>query len=110
MTRDLNEDTLTEETLARMGGARDPRVRQVSEALVRHLHALIRETEPTQAEWTAAIEFLTRAGRMCDDKRQEFVLLSDTLGASMLVSVAASLFASMKQPSYLSTRHAGPTA
>lgn len=85
MTRDLNEDTLTEETLSRMGSARDPRVRQVSEALVRHLHALIREIEPTQAEWTAAIEFLTRVGKMCDDKRQEFVLLSDTLGASMLV-------------------------
>jgi hydroxyquinol 1,2-dioxygenase len=60
-------------------------MRQISEALVRHLHAFVREVEPTQAEWAAGIEFLTRTGRMCDDKRQEFILLSDTLGVSMLV-------------------------
>ena len=85
MTRDFNEQTITDAVVARLRDARDPRTRQVSEALVRHLHAFIREIEPTQAEWTAAIDFLTRVGQQCDDRRQEFILLSDTLGASMLV-------------------------
>jgi hydroxyquinol 1,2-dioxygenase len=58
---------------------------QISEALVRHLHAFVREVEPSQEEWRAGIEFLTRTGHMCDDKRQEFILLSDALGVSMLV-------------------------
>src|SRR6202008_4398646 len=71
--------------LERVAAAADPRARQVSEALVRYLHAFVREIEPTQAEWAAGIEFLTRTGHMCDDKRQEFILLSDTLGVSMLV-------------------------
>lgn len=83
--RDLNERNLTEEVLARLRDAKDARVRQVSEALVRHLHAFVREVEPTQAEWAAGIDFLTEVGKMCDDKRQEFILLSDTLGVSMLV-------------------------
>jgi hydroxyquinol 1,2-dioxygenase len=52
---------------------------------VKHAHAFVREIEPTQAEWAAAIDFLTRTGQMCDDKRQEFILLSDVLGVSMLV-------------------------
>src|SRR5690606_36685699 len=75
--RDLNEDTLTQETLNRLQGTADPRVRQISEALVRHLHAFVREVEPTQDEWAWGIDFLTRVGKMCDDKRQEFILLSD---------------------------------
>jgi hydroxyquinol 1,2-dioxygenase len=69
----------------RLKDARDARTHQISAALVRHLHAFIREVEPTFAEWEAGIDFLTRTGRFCDDKRQEFILLSDTLGASMLV-------------------------
>jgi hydroxyquinol 1,2-dioxygenase len=52
---------------------------------VRHLHAFVREVEPSQEEWRAGIEFLTRTGHMCDDKRQEFILLPDALGVSMLV-------------------------
>jgi len=83
--RDLNEHTLTDEVISRFAGCTDPRARQISEALVRHLHAFVREIEPTQAEWEFAIDFLTRTGHMCDDKRQEFILLSDTLGVSMLV-------------------------
>lgn len=83
--RNFNEHTITEAVLERMQQAPDPRVRQISEALVRHLHAFVREIEPTQEEWTAGIEFLTRTGHMCTDKRQEFILLSDTLGVSMQV-------------------------
>jgi hydroxyquinol 1,2-dioxygenase len=83
--KDLNEFTLTDAVLERVRNAPDPRVRQISEALVRHAHAFIREIEPTQDEWVAAIKFLTRTGQMCSDTRQEFILLSDTLGVSMLV-------------------------
>jgi hydroxyquinol 1,2-dioxygenase len=83
--RDVNDQSITDEVIARLGQSRSARVQQISEALVRHLHALVREIEPTQEEWSAAIDFLTRTGHMCDDKRQEFILLSDTLGVSMLV-------------------------
>ena len=83
--RNFDEATITDAVLQRVRAAKDDRIRQVSEALVRHLHAFVREIEPTQAEWEAGIDFLTRTGQMCDDKRQEFILLSDTLGVSMLV-------------------------
>jgi hydroxyquinol 1,2-dioxygenase len=83
--RDLNETTITDEVISRFSGNMNPRLRQVSEAMVRHLHAFVREVEPTQAEWVTAIDFLTRTGHMCDDKRQEFILLSDVLGVSTLV-------------------------
>ena len=81
----IDEHTITDEVIGRIADTTAPRVRQISEALVRHLHAFIREIEPSQAEWRAGIDFLTATGHMCDDKRQEFILLSDTLGASMLV-------------------------
>lgn len=83
--RNFDEFTITDAVLERVANAADPRARQVSEALVRHLHAFVREIEPNQAEWEAGIRFLTRVGHMCDSKRQEFILLSDTLGISMLV-------------------------
>ena len=83
--RDFDETTITEAVLASVRGAPNPRVRQVSEALVRHLHAFIREVEPTEAEWESGIRFLTETGHLCTDTRQEFILLSDTLGVSMLV-------------------------
>ncbi|MDJ0520836.1 MAG: intradiol ring-cleavage dioxygenase [Planctomycetota bacterium] len=63
----------------------DARLAKVYAALVRHLHAFIKEVEPTQDEWTRGIEFLTETGHMSNDWRQEFILLSDTLGVSMLV-------------------------
>lgn len=63
----------------------DPRLRHVLTALVRHLHAFVKDAELTEEEWGAAIEFLTATGQKCDDVRQEFVLLSDVLGVSMLV-------------------------
>src|ERR1700722_2392263 len=83
--RDFDETTITGAVLASVRGAPDARVRQVSEALVRHLHAFIREVAPTEAEWEWGIRFLTETGHLWSDTRQEFILLSDTLGVSMLV-------------------------
>lgn len=78
-------ERLTRAVLARLQDAPDPRIRETLQALVRHLHAFVREVKPSEAEWAAAIDFLTRTGQMCTDRRQEFILLSDTLGVSMLV-------------------------
>jgi hydroxyquinol 1,2-dioxygenase len=82
---DLDVNSITAAVLASFETAKTPRTRCVSEALVRHLHAFIREIEPTQEEWEWGIEFLTSTGHMCSETRQEFILLSDTLGVSMLV-------------------------
>ena len=70
---------------ARIGPDVDPRTRQIAEAVVRHLHAAVKEIEPTHQEWLAAIKFLTDTGHKCTDWRQEFIMLSDVLGVSMLV-------------------------
>jgi hydroxyquinol 1,2-dioxygenase len=83
--RNFDENTITEAVLERINEAPSERVREVSEALVRHLHEFVREVRPTQAEWGYGIEFLTRVGQLCSGGRQEFILLSDTLGVSMLV-------------------------
>lgn len=83
--RDFDETSITDAVLERLAATPDPRMRQVAESLVRHLHAFVRDVEPSFEEWQTAIGFLTRVGQMCDDKRQEFILLSDTLGVSMLV-------------------------
>ncbi|HTW12966.1 MAG TPA: dioxygenase [Solirubrobacteraceae bacterium] len=77
------EQQLVGEVLASFAGTPDPRLRTILEALTRHLHGFLREVRLTEAEWQAAIRFLTDAGHITDDKRQEFVLLSDVLGASM---------------------------
>jgi len=83
--RDVTEANLTEAVLAKLAGATNPRLQQVMASLLRHLHACVREVELTEAEWFAGIQFLTAVGQKCDAKRQEFILLSDTLGVSMLV-------------------------
>jgi hydroxyquinol 1,2-dioxygenase len=83
--RNFSEKTLTAEVLKRVGKARDARTRKIMQSLVKHLHAFVREVRPTQEEWFQGIQFLTQTGHMCDDKRQEFILMSDTLGVSMLV-------------------------
>lgn len=82
--RNITEENLTDAVLARIN-TEDGRTREVLMKLVTHLHAFIRDVEPTEAEWLRAIDFLTRTGQTCDDKRQEFILLSDVLGVSMLV-------------------------
>ncbi|MEV6016686.1 MULTISPECIES: intradiol ring-cleavage dioxygenase [unclassified Streptomyces] len=76
---------ITDAVAESFAGAPDPRLRELLGALTRHLHAFVRETRPTTGEWESAIAFLTATGRMCTDTRQEFILLSDVLGVSMLV-------------------------
>jgi hydroxyquinol 1,2-dioxygenase len=83
--REFDEATITDAVLERVANTPDLRARQVSQALVKHLHAFVREIAPTQAEWEWGIRFLTETGQLCSDTRQEFILLSDTLGVSMLV-------------------------
>lgn len=77
------EDELVATVVASFDGTPDPRLKQVMQSLTRHLHAFIRDVRLTAAEWNKAIEFLTAVGHITDDRRQEFVLLSDVLGASM---------------------------
>ena len=77
------EQELLERVLASFDAAPDPRLREVMQALVRHLHGFLREVRLTEAEWLQAIRFLTAAGEITDSRRQEFILLSDVLGASM---------------------------
>ena len=86
MTTESTSTThLTEAVVDSLDGTADPRLRELLAALIRHLHAFARETRLTQEEWEQAIGFLTATGRTCTDTRQEFVLLSDVLGVSMLV-------------------------
>jgi hydroxyquinol 1,2-dioxygenase len=78
------EQAVTDEVLASFDGASSARSREVMQSLVRHLHSFAREVRLTDTEWQQGIEFLTRAGHITDDRRQEFILLSDVLGLSML--------------------------
>ena len=79
------ETKLTEAVIARFSPDADPRFRRIMRSLIRHAHDFVREVELTEEEWFEAIKFLTATGQKCDDKRQEFILLSDVLGVSMLV-------------------------
>ncbi|GHH36288.1 intradiol ring-cleavage dioxygenase [Streptomyces umbrinus] len=85
MTIDASETAVTEEAVGSLGAATDPRLRELLTGLIRHLHDFARETRLTQEEWERAIGFLTATGQTCTDTRQEFILLSDVLGLSMLV-------------------------
>lgn len=78
---------LTEEVVASFADARDPRTRQLMQSLVRHLHDFAVDNDLTESEWQYAIDYLTETGRLCSPTRQEFVLLSDTLGVSSVVDV-----------------------
>lgn len=82
--QNLNEDTITQAVIAQIANTPNPRLKQILICLVQHLHSFAREVALTEDEWFAAIQFLTRTGHMCNDKRQEFILLSDTLGLSTL--------------------------
>lgn len=81
--QEAREEELVEDVRRSFAGTADPRLRTLMDALVRHLHAFLRETRLSEEEWQAAIAFLTAAGHITDDRRQEFILLSDVLGASM---------------------------
>ena len=85
MGRQFNEDNLTAEVVKRFGKTKDKRFREIMTSAVKHLHAFARETKLTEEEWFEGIKFLTHVGQKCDDKRQEFILLSDVLGLSMMV-------------------------
>lgn len=82
-------DGLLAEVLSRYDKSPNPRLQEVTCAAIRHLHAFVREVNLTRDEWFEGIKFLTATGKMCDDVRQEFILLSDTLGVSTLVEMLA---------------------
>ncbi|HTA41019.1 MAG TPA: dioxygenase [Bryobacteraceae bacterium] len=84
--RAIDENTITDAALDQMSATPNPRLKQIMEAAVRHLHAFAREVDLTPDEWLDGIKFLTSVGQACTAYRQEFVLLSDTLGLSSLVN------------------------
>ena len=81
----FTEANSAEVVISRIAADTDPRLRQIVSVLVKHLHAAVKELEPSQEEWLQAIQFLTATGHKSDDWRQEFILLSDIMGVSMLV-------------------------
>ncbi|MBA83112.1 dioxygenase family protein [Thalassobius sp. S69A] len=85
MTKYFTEEGSVEAVNARMGDGINPRLKQVMASLIQHLHAFAKDIDLTQEEWDLAIDFLTKTGQICSDERQEFILLSDVLGFSMLV-------------------------
>ena len=84
MATDFTEETAADAVIESLAPSTDPRLREILTSLVRHLHGFAREIELTLPEWNTAIDFLTRVGQKCDADRQEFILLSDVLGLSML--------------------------
>lgn len=85
MATDFSETTATEAVVQSFANTPDTRLKAILSSLSVHLHDFVRDVEPTQREWEQGIEFLTAVGHLCDDQRQEFILLSDVLGVSMLV-------------------------
>lgn len=90
MTDQSGIDYFTEEgsvdaVIKRTGPDTDARLAYVFSTLIKHVHAFAKEVELTEAEWETGIDFLTRTGHMCDENRQEFILLSDVMGVSMLM-------------------------
>ncbi len=83
--RRFSEKNLTAEVLHRIRKTKNPRLKKIMTAYIKHLHAFVREVKPTPEEWMQGIQFLTETGQWCNDKRQEYILMSDTLGVSMLV-------------------------
>ena len=81
----FSPEAITQAAIDSFAQSDNPRLKQIMQSLVRHLHAFAQETQLTEAEWMAGIQFLTATGQKCDDVRQEFILLSDTLGLSMLL-------------------------
>lgn len=84
--QDLDEFTVTDAALAQMAGTDNPRLKQIADAAVRHLHAFAREVNLTPDEWLTGLQFLTSVGQACTPLRQEFILLSDVLGLSAVVN------------------------
>ncbi len=85
--REYTPENITDAVIEQMATTPDPRMKEIMEAAVRHLHAFAREVNLTPAEWIKGIEFMTKVGQMCTPARQEFILLSDTMGLSALVNI-----------------------
>ena len=83
--RKFSEKNLTREVVYRIRKTKNKRLKQVMTSYIRHLHAFVRDVKPTPEEWMKGIQFLVETGHWSTDKRQEFILMSDTLGVSMLV-------------------------
>ena len=94
----VTEPNLTDVVRERWKAIADPRLRHIMGSLITHLHAFVREVEPTEQEWMTAIDWLTRTGKLCTNKRQEFILASDVLGVSMLVDCINHRFATAATP------------
>ena len=84
---DLDEITVTQATIEQMSTTTNPRLKQIMESAVRHLHAFARDVSLTPEEWVYGIKFMTQIGQTCTPFRQEFILLSDTLGLSRMVNI-----------------------
>lgn len=84
--RVIDENTITDAAIEQMATTKDERLRQIMDSAVRHLHAFAREVDLTPEEWLEGVKFLTAVGQMCTAYRQEFILLSDTLGLSSLIN------------------------
>jgi protocatechuate 3,4-dioxygenase beta subunit len=85
--REYTPENITDAVIDQMSTTPDPRMKEIMESAVRHLHAFAREVKLTPAEWIKGIEFMTKVGQMCTPARQEFILLSDTVGLSALVNI-----------------------
>ncbi len=85
MATDFTEETAAQAVIDSFASTPDPRLREILTSLVSHLHDWVRDIRPTHGEWEAAISYLTATGHACTSTRQEFILLSDVLGVSMLV-------------------------
>src|SRR5580704_7365195 len=83
--REFDEKSITAAVIGRLADSDDPRFKHIMTSLIGHLHDFVREVQLTESEWFTAIQFLTDVGQTCSSKRQEFILLSDTLGVSVLV-------------------------
>ena len=83
--REFDEKSITQAVIGRLGECDDARFKRIMTSLITHLHDFVRDVQLTESEWLTAIQFLTDTGRTCTEKRQEFILLSDTLGVSVLV-------------------------
>jgi hydroxyquinol 1,2-dioxygenase len=83
--REFDEMSITQAVIGRLSECDDPRFKRIMSSLITHLHDFVRQVKLTEPEWLTAIQFLTDVGQSCTDKRQEFILLSDTLGVSVLV-------------------------
>lgn len=82
--RNLTEANVTDVVVQSFDNTPNPRLKEIMQSLVKHLHAFVREVNLTEEEWLTGIQFLTATGQMCNDIRQEYILLSDTLGVSTL--------------------------